>query len=141
MESCAACGKADVSLKSCKACKLVKYCGVDCQVSHRSKHKKACRIRAAELFDEKLFAQPPRREECIICCLTLPFNFEETCYMGCCGKTICLGCRFSLPREHCPFCNTTAPQSHEEANRRLFERIEKYNDPTAMALPAGELLC
>eukprot|EP00956_Cyclotella_meneghiniana_P002729 scaffold3221_cov23-Cyclotella_meneghiniana.AAC.1 len=134
MDSCAACGKADVSLKLCKACKLVKYCGVDCQVSHRPAHKQACRERAAELFDEKLFAQPPRREECVICCLPLPFDFEETCYMGCCGKTICLGCRFCLPREHCPFCNTAAPRSHEEANRRLFERIEKYSDPAAMAL-------
>eukprot|EP00956_Cyclotella_meneghiniana_P029826 scaffold73427_cov23-Cyclotella_meneghiniana.AAC.1 len=67
MESCAACSKADVSLKSCKVCKLVKYCGADCQVAHRPAHKQACRKRAAELFDLKLFAQPPRKEECPIC--------------------------------------------------------------------------
>jgi len=132
MESCAACGKADVSLKSCKACKLVKYCGVDCQVAHRPAHKKACRIRAAELFDVKLFADPPRSGECVICCLTLPFDNKETFYMACCGKFICSGCRHCLPREHCPFCNTAAPQSYEEVNRRLVERIEKYNDPAAM---------
>ena len=134
MEVCAACGKADVSLKSCKACKLVKYCGVDCQVAHRPAHKKACRKRAAELFDLKLFAQPPRREECPICCITRPFNDEESTYMTCCGKLICCGCRFCLQRQHCPFCHAGLPRSDEERNRRIFERIEKYNDPEAMAL-------
>eukprot|EP00956_Cyclotella_meneghiniana_P002733 scaffold3222_cov43-Cyclotella_meneghiniana.AAC.2 len=134
MESCAACGKADVSLKSCRACKLVKYCGFDCQVSHRPAHKKACRKRAAELFDLKLFAQPPRREECPICCLSMPIDEDETCYMACCSKFICSGCIFCLPRPRCPFCNIAAPRTDEEGNRRLFERIEKYNDPEAMAL-------
>eukprot|EP00956_Cyclotella_meneghiniana_P002730 scaffold3221_cov23-Cyclotella_meneghiniana.AAC.2 len=132
MESCAACGKADVSLKSCRACKLVKYCGVDCQVSHRPAHKKACRKRAAELFDLKLFAQPPCREECPICCLSMPIDEDETCYMACCSKFICSGCIFCLPRPRCPFCNIAAPRTDEEGNRRLFERIEKYNDPEAM---------
>jgi len=46
---CAACGKAGDNLKICTACKLVKYCNRDCQISHRSKHKKECRKRAAEL--------------------------------------------------------------------------------------------
>eukprot|EP00956_Cyclotella_meneghiniana_P024568 scaffold49508_cov47-Cyclotella_meneghiniana.AAC.1 len=134
MESCAACGKAEVSLKSCRSCKLVKYCGVDCQVSHRSAHKKACRNRAAELlFDLKLFADPPRREECVICCIPMPFKETESTYMTCCGKTICCGCRCCLPREHCPFCNAGLPRSDEERNRRLFERIEKYNDPEAIS--------
>jgi len=132
MESCAACGKADVSLKSCKACKLVKYCGVDCQVAHRPAHKKACRIRAAELFDGELFAEPPRREECIICCIILPFDFRETSYMNCCGKTICCGCRYNMPRFRCPFCNMDPADDDEEMIRRIFERIEKYNDPEAM---------
>ena len=132
MESCASCGKADVSLKSCNACKLVKYCGVDCQVAHRRAHKKACRKRAAELFDGKLFAEPPRREECVICCIILPLDEGEISYMACCGNSICKGCTYSLPRQHCPFCNTAAPRSGEESNRRLFERIEKYNDPEAI---------
>eukprot|EP00956_Cyclotella_meneghiniana_P040624 scaffold200883_cov96-Cyclotella_meneghiniana.AAC.1 len=76
MESCAACGKADVSLKSCKACKLVKYCGVDCQVAHRQMHKKACRIKAAELFDAQLFAQPQAKEDCPICMRMLPVEIS-----------------------------------------------------------------
>ena len=133
-ESCAACGKGDVdiSLKSCKACKLVKYCGVDCQVAHRSSHKKACRIRVAELFDMKLFAQPPPREECPICMLTLPVSKGGKNYMVCCGKFICLGCWYCLPREQCPFCNTLAPENDKEMIEMLMERIERFNDAHAM---------
>ena len=49
MSTCAACGKASDNLKACTACRLVKYCNRDCQISHRAKHKKECRKRAAEL--------------------------------------------------------------------------------------------
>eukprot|EP00956_Cyclotella_meneghiniana_P032437 scaffold89254_cov22-Cyclotella_meneghiniana.AAC.1 len=132
MESCAACGKTDGSLKSCAACKLVKYCGANCQVAHRSEHKHACRKRAAELFDEKLFTQPQRSEDCVICSITLPFDEKEINYMLCCGKSICNGCRFCLPREHCPFCNMAVHRSDEEGNKSLFERVDKYNDPEAI---------
>ena len=58
---CAACGIAggnDVKLKDCSACKLVKYCGVECQKEHRKMHEKGCKKRAAELRDELLFKQP-----------------------------------------------------------------------------------
>ena len=133
-DHCASCGKADanIKLKACKACKLVKYCGVECQVAHRPAHKKACREKARELFDVQLYAQPPRKEECPICMVTLPCRDDESVYMNCCGKYICNGCRYSLPRQHCPFCNTAAALSDEEVIKRLSERIEKYNDPEAM---------
>ena len=56
---CANCGKAGsngVKLRNCTACLLVKYYGVDYQrVAHRKQHKKACRERAAELKDERLY--------------------------------------------------------------------------------------
>ena len=55
---CANCGKGEESagdLKACTACKIVKYCNRDCQIAHRPQHKKACKRRAAELHDEKLF--------------------------------------------------------------------------------------
>ena len=59
-EICAKCGKEGGSLKSCAACKLVKYCSRDCQIAHRSQHKKECRKRAADdLHDENLFKDPP----------------------------------------------------------------------------------
>ena len=57
-EACANCGKHGsdtVKLKNCTACRLVKYCGVDCQKAHRKQHKKACKQRAAELEDEQLY--------------------------------------------------------------------------------------
>eukprot|EP00956_Cyclotella_meneghiniana_P028156 scaffold64941_cov77-Cyclotella_meneghiniana.AAC.9 len=131
INQCASCGKADANLKACKACMMVKYCGVDCQVAHRSAHKKACkkRKRAAELIDEKLFAQPPAREECPICMITLPCSDEESFYMACCGKTLCKGCRYCLTREHCPFCNTV---SSEGKIKMLTKRVEIFNDPEAM---------
>ena len=34
-----------------------------------SKHKKECKKRAAELYDEKLFKDPPPPDECPICLL------------------------------------------------------------------------
>ena len=39
-------------MKNC-TCRLVKYCGVECQKAHRKQHKKACKQRAAELKDDK----------------------------------------------------------------------------------------
>ncbi|EJK71803.1 hypothetical protein THAOC_06721 [Thalassiosira oceanica] len=77
-EVCANCGKLGsdaVKLKNCTACRLVKYCGVDCQRAHRKKHKKACKRRAAELKDERLYSQGQERPEgdfCSICTLPIP---------------------------------------------------------------------
>eukprot|EP00956_Cyclotella_meneghiniana_P018542 scaffold30957_cov23-Cyclotella_meneghiniana.AAC.1 len=131
-ESCAACGKADVNLKSCKACKLVKYCGVDCQVAHRSKHKKACRQKARDLFDKQLFEQPPRREDCPICCIPMPCDEEESTYVPCCGKFICDGCVCCLSRSVCPFCNKPAAKNSEENQKMIMERIDRFNDANAI---------
>ena len=64
--ACANCGKHGsevVKLKNCTACRLVKYCGVDCQKVHRKQHKKACKQRAAELKDEQLYSQGHVRPE------------------------------------------------------------------------------
>ena len=32
-----------MNLKTCTACKMVKYCSRDCQIAHRSSHKKICK--------------------------------------------------------------------------------------------------
>ena len=64
--ACANCGKAGgdgVKLRNCTACLLVKYCGVGCQRAHRKQHKKACKKRAAELKDERLYGQGHERPE------------------------------------------------------------------------------
>jgi len=123
---CAECGEeGGVSLKTCKACMLVKYCNANCQRTHWPKHKKECKQRAAELRDEALFKDPPPKEDCPICFLPMPlkliscaslppatissvpiydFAFAnqelatepmET-YYPCCGKSVCEGCIYSF---------------------------------------------
>ncbi len=60
-EVCASCGKAavdNIKLKNCTACKIVKYCGVECQKNHRSQHKEACKKRAAEIRDDNCSHNP-----------------------------------------------------------------------------------
>ena len=92
----------------------------DCQKKHWPTHKKACKVRAAELCDEALFKDPPAnvqsascqcRKLGIISCVSLSpatrssvpiYDFaianEELAdenmkqYYRCCGKSICSGC-------------------------------------------------
>jgi tetratricopeptide (TPR) repeat protein len=123
---CAECGKeGGVSLKACKSCMSVKYCNAECQKNNWAKHKKQCKLRAAELRDEALFKDPPAKEDCPICFLPMPatiiscallppatilsvpiYNFaiahrevagEDTeIHYPCCGKNICKGCVYSF---------------------------------------------
>ena len=126
---CANCGKGEESagdLKACTACKLVKYCNRDCQIAHRPQHKKACKKRAAELYDEMLFNEPPPREDCPICTLPLPIAAYERGFKPCCGKIICLGCIHAMIKEDikkgkkkeeinmCPYCRE--PQVCDKEN-------------------------
>jgi hypothetical protein len=121
---CAECGDEGgaVNLKTCKSCKLVKYCNANCQRNHWSKHKKLCKRRAAELRDEALFKDPPAKEDCPICFLPMPIQLVSCisltsatiysvpiydfaiahevmkdqamdAYYSCCGKSICRGQR------------------------------------------------
>jgi len=126
MNGCAECGEeGGVSLKTCKACMLVRYCNAACQKKHWATHKKACKQRVAELRDEALFKDPPPKEDCqicflpmpirLICCISLPpatissvpiYDFAEANeelatkgtaeYYPCCGKCICGGCIHSF---------------------------------------------
>ena len=139
---CANCGKGEESsnsLKKCAACHMVKYCSRECQIAHRPQHKKACKKRAKELHDEKLFKQPPLREDCPICMIRLPSLYTGRTYMACCGKSICSGCVHGFQsritkKEHdvCPFCRTPAPATNEEIVKRNEKRI-KMNDPVGMS--------
>jgi TPR repeat protein len=105
----------------------VKYCNADCQRNHWPKHKKECKLRAAELREEALFKDPPAKEECPICflpmltklvpCISLPpatifsvpvYDFAVANvelgsqyleeYYSCCGKSICRGCIYSFTK-------------------------------------------
>ena len=125
---CAACGKDGDALKTCTACKLVKYCDASCQRAHRSKHKKECKKRAADLHDEALFKEPPPRDECPICMLPLPKNPKEQKYQPCCGKVLCYGCIHEVykadNRGLCPFCRTSEVASEEECMERIKKRVD-----------------
>ncbi len=142
-EVCASCGITGGngnSLKICTACKLVRYCSVECQKNHRSQHKKACRKRAAEIRDDRLFAQPDESYlgECPLCCLPLPLDENKWTINSCCGKTVCKGCAYAnLLRElngglehKCPFCREPVPTTDEEIVQNYMKRI-KANDPAA----------
>jgi len=141
---CANCGKGEEesdNLKACTACNLVKYCNRECQIAHRKQHKKECRKRAAELHDEKLFKQPPPKEDCPICFIRLPALPTGGKYFSCCGKTICSGCVYAPVYDDqgnevdklCPFCRTPLPDSEEGIAER-YERRMQANDPKAIKL-------
>ena len=115
---CANCGRSSdgegglVKLKNCTACRLVKYCGVECQKAHRKIHKKACKKRAAELKDERLYCQGherPDAEFCPICTLPVPVPIAiHACVKVCCMKMVCNGCLLAAMKmgigDICPFC-------------------------------------
>ena len=135
--TCANCGKegSDVT-NTCNKCQSVMYCNAACKKKHRHKHKKDCEEyqrlaaeRAAELHDEKLFKQPPQKEDCPICFLRIPSPCTGWRYKMCCGKVICSGCIYSVKIRDggvglCPFCRIPAPTSEEEATKSVKKRIE-----------------
>jgi len=130
---CANCGKGEENsnkLKKCSACLSVKYCSRVCQAAHRPQHKRACKQRAAELYDEKLFKDPPPPDECPIC-LLLPDPNEERqpAFHPCCGKIICYGCIYAMQMNEekylCPFCREPNANSDEEHIKRTKKLMEK----------------
>jgi hypothetical protein len=141
---CASCGTAegdDIKLKTCNACKSVRYCSVTCQREHRPQHKRACKKKAAELRDEILFKQPESSHiwDCPICLIPLSLDLEKCSIMTCCSKFICNGCdhankmrevKESLPNK-CPFCRHLIPKTNEEMDANSKRRIEA-NDPVAI---------
>ena len=134
---CANCGKGEADesdkLKSCDACKMVKYCSRECQIAHRPLHKKECKKRAAELHEEALFKFPPPPDDCDICMLPLSPRTTANTYYSCCGKIMCKGCDFAYhirdsdPKSDtkCPYCRRpTFGGSLESISERFEERME-----------------
>ena len=137
IDICACCGTEGSDMNICNKCKAAKYCNAACKKRHRSKHKKKCERRVAELYDERLFnKQPPPPEDCPICFLPLPSLDTGSKYKTCCGKSICSGCIHAVRlRDNgvglCPFCRTPAPDSEKELVKRTKKRVEA-GDATAM---------
>ncbi|EJK70782.1 hypothetical protein THAOC_07831 [Thalassiosira oceanica] len=142
VETCANCGKVSgnaVKLKNCMACRLVKYCSVDCQKAHRKQHKKACKRRVAELKDEQLYSQGHERSEdafCPLCTLpiALPMN-ENSGFNECCTKRVCYGCVLAAQKsgmfDTCPFCRAKMARDDASALDMARVRAEK-KDPAAI---------
>ena len=139
---CANCGQdggEGVKLKNCNACLLVKYCGVDCQRAHRKQHKKACKKRAAELKDERLYSQGherPEAEFCPICTLPVPIpTVKHSSFYECCVKMVCNGCLLAAMKmginDKCPFCRTPRHKDDAEALSWIQARVGK-KDPEAI---------
>ena len=136
-EACANCGKHGsdgVELKNCTACRLVKYCSVDCQTAHRKQHKKACKQRAAELEDE-LYSQGHARLEgdfCPICTLPIPIPMgKHSHFHACCMKLICNGCVMATRKRgmyDCAFCRRPFPDSEAGELSMIQARVER-KDP------------
>jgi len=141
-ETCANCGTTasdTVKLKNCTACLLVKYCGVDCQKNHRKQHKKACKERAAELVDERLYSQGHERQEgdfCPICTLPVPSPISKNArFKACCMKMVCVGCVLASGKrgmnEVCAFCRTPKPYGDAAKLAQVKARVGK-KDPEAI---------
>ena len=141
MDVCANCGREGgdgVRLKNCTACLLVKYCSVDCQKAHRKQHKGACKKRAAELKDERLYSQGHERSErefCPICTLPIPLPISDhSGFFVCCMKSICNGCFMAARKrglsDTCPFCRTPLPKNDADKLAMVQARVSK-KDPAA----------
>ncbi|KAK1746862.1 hypothetical protein QTG54_002206 [Skeletonema marinoi] len=153
MMRCASCGIAEdgdnKKLKTCTACKSVRYCSVTCQKEHRPKHKRACKKKAAELRDELLFKQPESNQfgDCPICLLPQSNDPEKSSMGSCCSKVICGGCAYANHirlreaklEESCPFCRQPPPDNNADVNRNIMKRTEA-NDPAAICM-MGFILC
>ena len=130
--TCAACGKEGNSsdMNICNKCKEVKYCNATCKKKHRTKYKKACERRVAELYDEKLFKEV-EPEECPICLLPMPIRRKNTTFEPCCGKRICNGCSYAMEmsegKDLCAFCRTPKLCSDEEMINRTKKLIDNGN--------------
>jgi hypothetical protein len=146
MSSCASCGASEdggIQLRTCTACKSVRYCGVTCQRNHRPKHKKACKKRAAELRDEILFKQPESSYlgDCPICFLPIPLYRDGYTHHCCCSKIVCMGCavarnQLELEERICPFCRDDSQNG--DTKLKMMKRI-KANDPNALCQMGMEL--
>ena len=148
MPACANCGKEGAN-NTCNKCQMVMYCNAACKKKHRTKHKKQCERRVAELRDEQLFKDHPTPEECPICLLPLP-SIDQTIFKSCCGKTICKGCILEMIKSDfhrelqkgrnreecerrvaelqlCPFCRMPVPIDNYEEGRRTLKLVESGN--------------
>ena len=97
----------------------------------------AADIKAAKLHDETLFKKPVPSEEddCPICFLPFPEDFQKRQYQVCCGTYICTGCIQAHWEDKdeldCPFCRMVAVHTDDEYIKRIEKRVD-VNDAEAI---------
>lgn len=136
---CVVCGSSDkVVVSSSK-----KKC-TSCEQNDVSIDSLSGAIDELTISDDKLFQEPPPREDCDICFLPMPHSDEgigpgiNRVYMPCCGKTLCTGCITAAYEEWnkgnmkrwCLFCRIPMHRSSKECFKRVKVRM-KLNDAEA----------
>ncbi len=92
---------------------------------------------AQEWHENALFQSHSASEDCPICCIPLPIegNYKGS-FRVCCGKTICLGCIWTVAEEGngtpCPFCRSNPYQSNVEYLEWL-DKLVKNKHTIAMS--------
>jgi hypothetical protein len=88
------------------------------------------------ISDDRLFADPPPKEDCSICFLPIPFSSGDsmikTEYKPCCGKMICQGCMVASDEEMakgnikmlCELCRVPVPSNEKEFIKRVKKRMK-----------------
>ena len=149
MTCCASCGIAEndgIKLKTCTACKSVRYCSIKCQKDHRLHHKRECKKRAEESRDEVLFRQPESSHlgDCEICCQPLLLDERKSTLMPCCSKMVCNSCDMrnrmtEVDRAPSPDVSTLASilTQSESAETNPFRNIATL----FKSMPRAELRC
>jgi len=94
------------------------------------------------ISDEKLFQDPPPKEECPICLLPIPHALSgcgvNMVYQACCGKFLCEGCSMAEDNEMregnlkqwCALCRVPLPKDNKEMLKRFHKRLN-MNDANA----------
>ena len=102
------------------------------------------RINISNDDDDKLFQDPPPKEDCPICMLPMPYSSGlcgvYTTYLPCCGKLLCTGCSNAEDEEMikgnikpwCSLCRVPLPTSAKERHQR-YEKQMKLNDAEAFS--------
>ena len=89
--------------------------------------------------DEELFKQPPPKEDCPVCFLSVPTLATGQKYMSCCGQILCSGCmhapvhddKGNVIQNGCAFCRKESPTSTKELLKRYKNRV-KLGDSEAL---------
>ncbi|KAK1746681.1 hypothetical protein QTG54_002025 [Skeletonema marinoi] len=162
---CGACDSTSSSLLKCSGCRLVSYCGTECQGTDWSKHKSICKEKRRAIQEVMLFEHQEGNHfgECPICFLPMPFDadkimkataedeehyryLKEITATSCCSTLVCTNC-FDAHiitccneriKPTCPFCRSETPDK-EKDDYELLDVAEVDNHQ--MLIKNGATLC